>query len=306
MSLLLLLVSPSVGVSLSAPFLCRTRCAMHSTPFTPSMCAGDLPAPEGMRLKALKAELDERNVAWRGTCFEKDELVARLIEARANPPTVATEVAAEAVDGADATAQSADSAAMGVDVTADAPGSAGPASSEDESAAYDEAYAPAFEDAMKMKTKQLRTRLAERQLGWADLFEKEELAARLAAAVARSALFSRSGVLVPGRASEVTAEQLRVEMDDDRTPLIVDIYATWCGPCKLLAPQLDALAASLGETLRVAKLDSDAHPELSTELRVAGLPTVLFYRGGREVHRLEGMPPGNDAIMELAREHLGV
>ena len=103
MSLLLLLVSPSVGVSLSAPFLCRTRCAMHSTPCTQSMCAGDLPAPEGMRLKALKVELDERNVAWRGTCFEKDELVARLIEARANPPTVATEVAAEAVDGADAT-----------------------------------------------------------------------------------------------------------------------------------------------------------------------------------------------------------
>eukprot|EP00966_Prymnesium_polylepis_P307591 7108909-Prymnesium_polylepis.1 len=159
---------------------------------------------------------------------------------------------------------------------------------------------------MAMKVKQLRTRLAERQLGWADLFEKEELAARLAAAVARAALFSRSGALVPGVAREVTADELRLEIPDDRTPLVVDVFATWCGPCKLMAPELEELAAVKGERLRVAKLDSDAHSQLSSELGVQGLPTVIFYAGGREVHRLEGMPPGKGALAELARQYLGV
>ena len=72
------------------------------------------------------------------------------------------------------------------------------------------------------------------------------------------------------------------------------------------APELEELAAAKGERLRVAKLDSDEHQQLSSELGVQGLPTVIFYAGGREVHRLEGMPPGKGALAELARQYLGV
>ena len=117
------------------------------------------------------------------------------------------------------------------------------------------AYKTAYASALKMKVKALRTELARRSLGWADLFEKEELAARLAEAMARAALFSRSGALAPGFARELSEEELRTEMVDDRTPIIVDVFATWCGPCKLLAPQLEELAAQMGERVRVAKLD---------------------------------------------------
>ena len=67
-----------------------------------------------------------------------------------------------------------------------------------------------------------------------------------------------------------------------------------------------AIELAAGERLRVAKIDSDEYPELSTELRVSGLPTIIFISGAKEVHRLEGVP-GNAAALEgLVRQHLGV
>ena len=243
--------------------------------------------PSEMRLSALKAELDARGVAWRGVCFEKEQLVAALKVGRnAKSPSGVSE--AVVVNGV------AD-AAHGVAQVVEQP-----------SITFEDAYSAALESALKMKVKDLRTELARRQVKWADLFEKQELAARLADALARAALFSKSGALIAGCACELTEEELGVEMQDDRTPLIVDVFAAWCGPCKLLAPQLEALAAELGDRARVAKLDSDAHPVISTKLRVAGLPTVIFYKGGQEVHRLEGVPPAAGGLRNLARLHLGV
>lgn len=171
------------------------------------MCS--LPAPEVMRMKELKAELDERKVAWRGTCFEKEELVAKLREAR--DMEMSGSQVSDDIKAAEAS-----------------PDVKSPQAPKVESEPYDAAYSKAFEEAMTLTTKDLRARLAERNLGWADLFEKEELAARLASALARVALFSVSGKLSPGMACEVSADELRLEIEDRRNPLIVDVFATWC------------------------------------------------------------------------------
>ena len=88
--------------------------------------------------------------------------------------------------------------------------------------------------------------------------------------------------------------------------LAIDFTATWCGPCKMIAPMLTKVAGAVGERARFVKLDSDAEPEISTELRVAGLPTLIFLRDGIEVHRLEGVPPGQAALEALVKEHLQV
>ena len=157
-----------------------------------------------------------------------------------------------------------------------------------------------------MKVVELRSAIGERGVGWADLIEKSELAARLAELKARASLFSASGALSPGRVVQVNAEQLRQEMSDRRTPLLIDVFATWCGPCKMIAPQLDAIAAKAGDKLRIAKLDSDAEDALSAELRVSGLPTLIFMRDGNEVRRLEGMPEAPGALEGLVTEVLGV
>ena len=282
------------------------------------VCSEPPPAPADMRLKALKEELDQLEVAWRGVAFEKDELVSLLLQAR----TAAAQPAAEPAADTKPAVEPLDPAPQ-------------PAVDASDESAYAAAYDAALADALKLKTKELRTELAARSVGWADLFEKEELAARLAGLVAQSALFSRSGALSPGEVSIVNAEQLRAEMADERTPLMVDVFATWCahrrrrvsrplpchpsasahlawlaalrcGPCKMLAPWLEDIARKVGNRCRVAKLDSDEHPELSTELNVNGLPTILFLQGGKEVYRLEGVPPDAAALEQLASQYLGI
>lgn len=261
------------------------------------MCAAQKPVQD-MRVKELKAELDGFGVAWRGAMFDKETLAAALEAARAAPPPPSSQEAAPQ-DSGDEPSEAASAAAA----AEPAPAAGG---SDDDAAAYEAAYEAAYADCLQLKVKELRTELAARSVGWADLFEKEELAARLAGLKARAATFSPSGALTPGEVSPVGGAELRLEMADARTPLLVDVYATWCGPCKMISPMLAKVAAAAGERARFVKMDSDAEPELSTQLRVAGLPTLLFYRDGQEVHRLEGVPPGQGALEGLVKEHLGI
>ena len=261
----------------------------------------ELPAIDGMKLKEIKAELDERGVTWKGVCFEKEDLQRALETARSQPPPPP---AAEEPE-APAEAAAASPPPPPPPAAEPAPPAAAPAPpTADEAAAYDAAYATAYADCMKMRVKELRTQLAARSLRWGGLVEKEELASLLAGAMARGALFSRSGALQPGLATIVDEAAAREEIADDRSPMLLDVFATWCGPCKMIAPMLEKCAAELGEQARFAKIDSDLAPALSNELRVQGLPTLVFYREGKEVHRLEGAPQTADQMLQLCRQYL--
>ena len=261
----------------------------------------ELPAIDSMKLKEIKAELDERGVTWKGVCFEKEDLQRALETARSQPPPppAAEEPEAPAATAAPPPPPAPPPAAE------PAPAAAAPAPpTADEAAAYDSAYATAYADCMKMRVKELRTQLAARSLRWGGLVEKEELASLLAGAMARGALFSRSGALQPGLATIIDEAAAREEIADDRSPMLLDVFATWCGPCKMIAPMLEKCAAELGEQARFAKIDSDLAPALSNELRVQGLPTLVFYREGKEVHRLEGAPQTADQMLQLCRQYL--
>ena len=123
--------------------------------------------PAEMKLKEIKAELDELGVSWKGVCFERDDLVRALVDARARGPAPA-----------EATSQTAEPEAQPAAATAE-PAAAAPAAAAepaapaaDDSAAYEAAYGPAFEAAMKLKVKELRAELAGRNIGWGDAVEK--------------------------------------------------------------------------------------------------------------------------------------
>ena len=74
-------------------------------------------------------------------------------------------------------------------------------------------------------------------------------------------------------------------------PVLVDFYADWCGPCKMMAPVLDDLARSrLGEVL-VTKLDTDRNPQMSSRFGIRSIPTLIVFRNGREVGRELGAVP---------------
>jgi thioredoxin 2 len=71
-------------------------------------------------------------------------------------------------------------------------------------------------------------------------------------------------------------------------PLLVDFWAPWCGPCKMMAPVLDRLAGEWRQRLQVGKVNSDEHPPLSARFGIRGIPTVILLRNGAEIARQTG------------------
>ena len=101
---------------------------------------------------------------------------------------------------------------------------------------------------------------------------------------------------------QVNTAEFEEAIQDCSTPIVVDIYAVWCGPCQLMAPQLEMAATHFGDRVRFLKIDSDEEPEVANILKVTGLPTILFINDMSVVARAEGMLM-NKELTELAEHH---
>jgi thioredoxin 1 len=84
------------------------------------------------------------------------------------------------------------------------------------------------------------------------------------------------------------------------TPVLVDFYAEWCGPCKALAPTLEAVAAEHAGHLEVVKVDIDDNPELATRFGIQSIPTLVVFDGGEARKTLKGLLPKRALLDELA------
>ncbi|MCM1983554.1 thioredoxin [Lyngbya confervoides] len=83
-------------------------------------------------------------------------------------------------------------------------------------------------------------------------------------------------------------------------PVLVDFYATWCGPCRMLSPILSQVQTLLKDKIQVVKIDTDKYPDLAQKFSVHALPTLVLFKAGVPVHRLEGVAPAEKIIEQLS------
>jgi thioredoxin 2 len=108
------------------------------------------------------------------------------------------------------------------------------------------------------------------------------------------------------RPQPISGESLDRIIAEAEVPLLVDFYADWCGPCRMMAPVLDELARDrVGEVL-VGKVDADRDPFAAKRFKVRGIPTLILFSGGREVGRQVGVVPRTalDALLASVGEAL--
>ena len=108
---------------------------------------------------------------------------------------------------------------------------------------------------------------------------------------------------LPVSARPVTVTDATFAADVERSPLpvLVDAWAPWCGPCRMIAPVIDELAAELAGRLRVVKLNVDDNPQTASRFNLRSIPTLLVIKDGREVDRLVGVQPKQEIARRLEK-----
>ncbi|MBI2349264.1 MAG: thioredoxin [Deltaproteobacteria bacterium] len=101
---------------------------------------------------------------------------------------------------------------------------------------------------------------------------------------------------------EVNDDNFEQAILQSKTPVLVDFWAPWCGPCRMLAPTVEAIAEQYAGDARVAKLNVDDNPSVVQRYRIQGIPTLILFQGGEEKERIIGVA-SKEAILRMIDEH---
>lgn len=92
-------------------------------------------------------------------------------------------------------------------------------------------------------------------------------------------------------AAQVTDASFKQEVLESEIPVLVDFWAPWCGPCRMVAPVVDEIAVQYGDQLKVVKLNTDENPNVASQYGIRSIPTLMIFKGGQRVDMVVGAVP---------------
>jgi thioredoxin 1 len=104
---------------------------------------------------------------------------------------------------------------------------------------------------------------------------------------------------------EITDANFQEEVLNSSQPVLVDFWAVWCGPCKMIAPVVEEIAKEYNGKLKVGKMDVDSNPDTSVKFGIRSIPTLMIFKGGRVVEQIVGALPKRNLLEKIA-PHIGV
>jgi len=108
--------------------------------------------------------------------------------------------------------------------------------------------------------------------------------------------------LFTGQPVDLTSVRFLKQIERSDIPVLVDFWAPWCGPCKMMAPQFEQAASLLEPKVRLAKVNTEAEPHLAAQFGIRSIPTLILFRGGHEVARQAGAMGAQDIMRWVASQ----
>ena len=106
-----------------------------------------------------------------------------------------------------------------------------------------------------------------------------------------------------GKLSLLNNETFEKEVNDKSGVVLIDFYADWCGPCKMMAPVLDELSDELAGKVKIAKVDVDENDELAYKYGIRSIPTLIIFKDGKEAEKIVGFNP-KDALKSVLNKYI--